>query len=572
MPNIRPISSEMDLRILERMLVENPVQKLVNEAYKHVRLRTSLDLRGTVTFASTTRAQAPVGPKPYRRVHGTHGQADEFCIYTTPDGSIPALAIEYKAPHKLTVEEVVTGLASEIQPARDVINKEGKDSPSRSLLAAVITRLFSYMIGKGIRYGYVCTGETFVFLHIPDDPTVVYFSVCVPDRDVTDDDENRLHRTAVAQVFAFTLRALRAERPIQDWHDATANLEIWPVEYDDLLGNISETGRKGKEPGSKGKEPRASPYKPQRRQGIERSPIWTRSRCRPPDGKPDGRGDGDDDDAEPPPSPTPERSARSQGKGNIPTTATSSAGDQAQGSRGDGRQDQTTKQRIQDRPFCTQRCLAGVASCGPMDESCPNIEDHGPSHIGQPEFLRLIRAQLATDRGRDADCVPLYRSGAVGSLFKVRLSSHGYTLVAKGVQSLDLFRLRHENDMYDWVRAIQGKHVPVCLGTVELVLPYYYDGGVLEHFMFLGWAGRPLYECLHQIDKRALVDAVTAAFTELHKLGVLHNDAEPRNILYDADSERVMIVDLELAQLYGRQPLGPTDSNGQTRKTKRKMV
>ena len=38
------------------------------------------------------------------------------------DGAnIPAMTIEYKAPHKLSQDEIVTGLASEIQPERDVI-------------------------------------------------------------------------------------------------------------------------------------------------------------------------------------------------------------------------------------------------------------------------------------------------------------------------------------------------------------------------------------------------------------------------------------------------------------------
>ncbi|WQF77019.1 hypothetical protein CDEST_02033 [Colletotrichum destructivum] len=53
----------------------------------------------------------------------------------------------------------------------------------------------SPMIGKGIKYGYVCTGEAFVFLHIPDDPTTVRYHVCVPNLDVLDDDENRLRFT-----------------------------------------------------------------------------------------------------------------------------------------------------------------------------------------------------------------------------------------------------------------------------------------------------------------------------------------------------------------------------------------
>ncbi|KND88093.1 hypothetical protein TOPH_07342, partial [Tolypocladium ophioglossoides CBS 100239] len=231
----------------------------------------------------------------------------------------------------------------------------------------------------------------------------------------------------------------------------------------------------------------------------------------------------------------------------------------------DRRQVQTTQKKIQDRPFCTQRCLAGVAFGAVMDENCPNLEDHGARHLDRPEFLRLIRVQLAKDRGPDADCVPLYLSGAV------RLSSHGYTLVAKGVESFDLALLRHENDMYDRVKAIQGKHVPVCLSRIDLILPYYYDGGVFEHFMFLSWAGRPLFECHNQIGKRAIVDAVTTAFTELHKLRVFHHDGKPRNILCDGGSGRVMIVDLERAELYSRQPLGPISPNGQARKKKRKV-
>lgn len=34
--------------------------------------------------------------------------------------------------------------------------------------------------------------------------------------------------------------------------------------------------------------------------------------------------------------------------------------------------------------------------------------------------------------------------------------------------------------------------MPVCLGLMDLVLPFYYDGGVFEHIMRLSWAWRPL--------------------------------------------------------------------------------
>ena len=203
-----------------------------------------------------------------------------------------------------------------------------------------------------------------------------------------------------------------------------------------------------------------------------------------------------------------------------------------------------------------------------MDKDCPNFRKHGQKHIDQLTFLHLIHVQLATDHGFDADCTPLHLSGSRGSVFKVRLSSHSYTLVAKGMESLNRARLRHENGMYGRLQAIQGKHVAVCLGNIDLILPYYYDSGVYMHFMFLSWGGRPLFDCVDQVNQADVVKAVTTTFKELHKLRVLHCDAEPRNILYDTTSGKLMIVDFERAEFRGRQPLSLLSPN-QDRKRKR---
>lgn len=175
------------------------------------------------------------------------------------------------------------------------------------------------------------------------------------------------------------------------------------------------------------------------------------------------------------------------------------------------------------------------------------------------------------DRGSDADCTPLYISGSRGSLFKVRLSSHGYTLVAKGMDTIHRAFLRHENRIYDRLQSIQGKHIPVCLGSIDLVRPSYYDSGIYTHFMFLSWAGNPLLDCLDLAKQASIVEAVTATFKELHKLHVLHRDAEPRNILYDINSGKLMVVDFERAELRSRQPLGVVSPNGQSRKRKREI-
>ncbi|WQF90495.1 Putative protein kinase [Colletotrichum destructivum] len=396
------------------------------------------------------------------------------------------------------------------------------------------------MIGKGIQYGYVCTGEAFVFLHIPDDPTTVRYHACVPNLDVLDNDVNRLHRTAVAQVLAFIIQALRVEPPPPSWHDAAAALDTWAVEYDDVLRKIPESVRKGK-------QALAAPYKPQRWRGFKRSPIQTRSRCKQPDTNTSLRDDSSDDEEDTRPFSTPSRSTRPNKNAITLSTGTGST----------------------DRPFCTSKCLRGLVYGGPMDKTCPNFEDHGHHHINREQFLRSILIQLAQDRGRDADAVPLYLSGSIGSLFKVRLLSSGYTLVAKGVERVDLGRLRHENDLYDRLQPIQGTHVPVCLGSVDLVLPYYYGSGVFEHFLFLSWAGLPLFDFINRTTKADIVNKVTAAYKRIHRLHILHHDAEPRNIMYDQKSGNVMIVDFERDEFRSRQPLGPLGPNANQRKRRR---
>lgn len=422
---------------------------------------------------------------------------------------------------------------------------------ARRLTTAVVTQLFSYMIGKGIQYGYICTGETYIFLYIPSDPSCVYYSVCVPSLDVKDNDKNRLHRTAVAQVYAFVLQAIRSPPPSQAWQDAAENLNTWSVEYKDMLRSIPITIRKKK---------RTTPYKAQYWKGFVCSPIRTRSRCLPLENKTKQSSDEDnkDDDS---PSPTPHPAGLSAGE----SRDVSSSGTQAKDSGSAVRGGSDKQQSIQERPYCTQECLHGVASGGSLDKRCPNIADHGRAHIGRRDFLALLCLQLATNRGDDADCTPLYLSGSRGSLFKLRLSSHSYTLVAKGVEAMDAKHLRHENKMYDHIRRLQGTFVPVCLGIVNLIKPYYFDSGVYMLFLLLSYGGRPVLREMNVI-KASVADEIITALSRLHQHHILHCNAEPRNVLYDRSSGRCMLVDLMLAQIHARQPLGSINGNSQSRK------
>lgn len=188
--------------------------------------------------------------------------------------------------------------------------------------------------------------------------------------------------------------------------------------------------------------------------------------------------------------------------------------------------------------------------------------------MSRAKFLRLVRLQLATDRGRDADCTPLYIKGSRGALFKVRLSSHGYTLLAKGMEEDDRDHLVQECRVYQHVRSIQGIHVPVCMGMVDLKLPYYYDSGIYVTILLLSWGGRSIYEYLNRATADAISDKAGAALQALHKLKVLHKDAEPRNMLWDERHDRLMLVDFERAEIWDRQPLSTITAN---RKRKRQV-
>ncbi|RYP14253.1 hypothetical protein DL765_006504 [Monosporascus sp. GIB2] len=163
---IRPISSKLGLRDFERDTVENAVRKMFEEAYKNPPLRSRLGLEGTITFESHTNLgdtdnaisepmeHAPIGrgdadaavPAPRkttrRKARGKGNRADQFCIYRTSHGqNVPTVAIEYKPPHKLSRDEIITGLGSEIQPKRDVIHRDGDGFTfaSKTLAAAVVT-------------------------------------------------------------------------------------------------------------------------------------------------------------------------------------------------------------------------------------------------------------------------------------------------------------------------------------------------------------------------------------------------------------------------------------------------
>ena len=611
----RLIGSEKSLEQIERVAIETNVEDLLEELSKFDAKADKLGLHGGIIFENhdntlsdtfdetqhrlkdlkftTPSKQADESSSRANRPRpGNKSYPDAFCIYRRNDEKqIPLVAVELKPPHKLPISVLLSGmrdmdLLTEVVSRREIPMK--KQDPSAHFkyqadrwVAAAVTQTFSYMIENGLEYGYLGTGEAYVFLRVEEnDPETVYYRLCIPREEVGEetgwqpdsDQGNRLHLTAVSQVSAFCLQAVETKPRSQDWQEkARDKLHTWKVNVEAILDEIPETERK---------ELVHSPYLPSikrfRKGNFPKTPEIFRPRkgdgksfasCAPPPdshretGGPDSS-DSDDDSGGPTLQPTPTKPPKQ--------AASNAAGKQKRGT-GQGRTGQ-------ERQYCTQRCLMGIMDQGEFDDQCPNVLEHareGTDHhhnLDSQDFLWLIQQQLKKDR--DADCYPLWIQGARGAMFKVSLASHGYTVAAKATVFAFVTDLKHEQAVYECLRTLQGTYIPVCLGGIDLLVPYYHRGVELIHMMFMAWGGEALGECSQILGhiEEDVSQMAAEGMEAMHALGVLHRDVATRNMLWNAECSRVMFVDFERSVVFEtglkqRQPLGEVSAN-----RKRKMV
>lgn len=90
----------------------------------------------------------------------------------------------------------------------------------------------------------------------------------------------------------------------------------------------------------------------------------------------------------------------------------------------------------------------------------------------------------------------LDRSGWAGALFRFELLSHGYTFVGKGTVEPLVPALEFEAEMYKRMNAIQGKAIPVYLGSVNLTSAFHLTTRTaIVHLIWLSWGGEEAWRC-----------------------------------------------------------------------------
>ncbi|KAI3570519.1 hypothetical protein IWW34DRAFT_710856 [Fusarium oxysporum f. sp. albedinis] len=556
----RPIADEKTLEYFLHNSVEDPVRAIIQQLKQVEEVSRAFQIGDGVVFENHPHALSDVAEEvveretpstpprtPDHRRDLNQLRPDQICVYrsdnTLSSRRTMVYVSEYKPPHKLTTPHLRLGLRA-MDIHREVVNRRtiptSVDPDARfqyhaeKLTASAITQTYHYMIESGLEYGLLTTGEAIVFLKVDwDEPETLYYHLAEPGPEVSAHPNNLHICTAVGQYLAFTLMALgspgeRREIRQEERLKAMKNLKTWAEDFESTLRSIPENERSASSDYSPGHEP--TTYKDDDRQ----EPSDDESASRPPD------------------TPTPTGRNTRQGTRRSQRLALRPRG-------GGGEQ---------GRQYCTQKCLLGMVKGGFLDPKCPNVALHrkscAPARARHPvnheEWLRLLWKQL--EQSLDDGIRPLGEGGARGVLFQVTLLAHGYTFVSKGTVRAFIKDLLHEAAVYERLKPIQGVHVPVFLGAIDLRSmnkTYYYDHRVyVVHMTFLSWGGCSIDRAQRIGDMdRSLEDEAIRSLRAMHREGVVHKDVRLANMLFNPETSGVMVIDFERALLLNppRRPL-----------------
>ncbi|KAG6106683.1 hypothetical protein E4U31_000666 [Claviceps sp. LM219 group G6] len=443
---------------------------------------------------------------------------------------------EFKPPRVVTITHVLEAFQPTTNLRQNLLNTSHEDA--KGMYALI--RIYDYIMDSGTRYGILNTGEAIVFLYVdPNKPRTLQYHVVQPLQDIPakdDEEENEKEiafMSVIGQYVAFTVMILKASHePGQE--ERLRILNSLPRWNRPSAGHVPEDGNSFSGPSS-----------PQ----VEGASAGSS----PPE---DGQG------------------------------ASGSPGD-SEGQSGQSKRDTKTNQLsggkdhcALDRPYCTQRCLLGLVQGDFLDSMCPNVTLHCQGKtdeaayrkrhpVNHSEWLSLLWAQFK--HSIDEGIVFLGIFGAKGWCFKITLLAYGYTFVGKGAVPANVESLQHESNIYKQLEPIQGSHVPVFLGAVDLRKMnkhYWIDIRVhVVHFMFLSWGGHHVEQdemVKLEIPRSRLIELAEQAMDSVHEKGVIHQDMRWENVLFNPETKGVMVIDFEQSDLVGK----PTSLEADMRKQK----
>jgi hypothetical protein len=147
------------------------------------------------------------------------------------------------------------------------------------------------------------------------------------------------------------------------------------------------------------------------------------------------------------------------------------------------------------------------------------------------------------------------------------LEWYGYTFVGKGTVTAFEAKLKHEGLVYQHLDKVQGELIPVYLGNISLVCPYFLDFGVrIVHMLLMSWAGEQARKDLMITMGRDLAAETSGAVTKMLDCGVEHYDVRPPNVLWNPEIRNVVLVDFERSEILKQVPVLQETSPNRKRK------
>ncbi|CAG8977997.1 hypothetical protein HYALB_00000666 [Hymenoscyphus albidus] len=215
---------------------------------------------------------------------------------------------------------------------------------------------------------------------------------------------------------------------------------------------------------------------------------------------------------------------------------------------------------VRHRQYCTQACLLGLVRKRPLDDACPNVNAHRAHKtsnyhaLGRKSLIKFMSRQLAENP--DNGCEPLGKQSACGALFRLTLEWYRYTFVAKGTVTAFEAKLKHEGLVYQHLNEVQGELIPVYLGNISLVYPYFLNVGVrIVHMLLMSWAGEQAHKDLLLAMGRDLAAETNGAVAKMLDCGVEHRDVRPPNVLWNSEGQKVILVDFERSEILKQMPI-----------------
>ncbi|ROT38428.1 hypothetical protein SODALDRAFT_333001 [Sodiomyces alkalinus F11] len=592
--NKRHVRNEPSLVFIENNCVEDPVRIILDQLKRFQPGQHGLSVYDGVIFETTANNLRDETDGRDTTKRDEKLRTDQICVLRNTDGqSEIAYVIEYKAPHKLHTSHLDLGLRP-MSIFDQVVNKptvptdampenDRMQHYAELLSTAAVTQTYHYMLEAGLEYGYLANGDSFVFLKIDwDNPKELFYHLAYPAYEV-EANHDLVWSNAVCQVLAFTLLALQTTQHDNDERNAaTTTSKKWRVDFEAMVDRII---RMEEEEEAKAHGPSTPTNKRHRR--VPSSPDWKPGRGKKARTNPDA-------DTCQGPGPVLRSHSRREGGGEGGSSGGGSsqggAGGASTSSRpapvsGSGGSSSTTTPKTgsggrtrseqQPRAYCTPSCLLSLVNGGPLDDKCPNVSFHkkggtqGHHPVSHARWTELLRQQLSKTLVKGV--VALNQQGGCGVLFQLTLLEYGYTFVAKGVTGRRVPDLQKEETVYRKLQPLQGRYIPVCLGSVNLRLlqqTLFYDIDVrLIYFLLLSYGGAKLAKPVDDPKAQArIVNTVTAAVREMHSLGVAHGDIRLPNVL-QGPGEQVTIVDFDQALLFptGRGAMSAISHNKRRR-------